>query len=147
MRKRLVCISVALLTALSASQMVATAENVTVAPDFDPAENARLNETVGDTDGCTAVIDDITLEELVASGEPLPTAENVGESSFTLGLARDASVHVMTSSDVEAGHRAVPSWYYYDSLGNMVTGWLKDGTGSSATWYFCDLYTGVMLIE
>ena len=100
MRKKIVCICVALLSAMSTLQMVATAENVTIAPDFDPVENAQLNETVGDTDGCTAVIDDITLEELVASGEPIPTVENVGESSFTLGLARDASVHVITSSDV-----------------------------------------------
>ena len=70
--------------------------------------------------------------------------ENVGESSFTLGLARDASVHVITSSDV-GWVQSGSSWYYYDSLGNMVTGWLKDGTGSLATWYFCNLYTGVML--
>lgn len=144
MRKKMVCICVALLTALSASQMVATAENMTVAPNFDPVENAQLNETVGDTDGCTAVIDDITLEELVASGEPLPIAENVGESSFTIGLARDASVHVMTSSD-EGWVRSGSYWYYYDSLGNMVTGWLKDGTGSSATWYFCNTSNGRMI--
>lgn len=144
MRKKIVCICVALLSAMSTLQMVATAENVTIAPDFDPVENAQLNETVGDTDGCTAVIDDITLEELVASGEPISTVENVGESSFTLGLARDASVHVITSSDV-GWVQSGSSWYYYDSLGNMVTGWLKDGTGSLATWYFCNLYTGVML--
>ncbi len=145
MRKKMVCICVALLTVLSASQMVATAENMTVAPDFNPVENTRLNEeTVGDTDGCTAVIDDITLEELVASGEPLPVAENVGESSFTIGLARDASVHVMTSSD-EGWVQSGSYWYYYDSLGNMVTGWLKDGTGSSATWYFCNPSNGRMI--
>lgn len=96
------------------------------------------------------VVEDITLEELVASGAALPVAENVSEEIVELPATRSSiPTYYASSSDVgwKRGSDGT-SWYYYNSSNQLVYGWLfyTDVNGVSG-WYFLRMSDGKMYAD